>query len=255
MTFSAVPTLEIVLQNLTLPGQPAADQSLSTLIENTSVSEWISTGISLLTSELAQRLSSQNQLLAEIAAMVTDALNLLGLSGSIPGFNWQGLVESPSNASTLFVQWLQAIVATPAQLQNWMNVLYCLFQGTAPAADGSDIAVNVTGTGTPDDPFAIQLANVAGVLAVDVTMATSVDSTQICHLYPGVRVSTSPMAPVSSAPALGVVFSGAVEFVDLALPPAGQSGGTEHQPGDHDAGECPIRPGGGGPERLRVFPG
>ena len=218
--FDQPPQLEIVLLNLMLPGDASpADRSLINLIENIDIAEWMKIGVSLLSAQLAQGSAAG----AQIDAMVYDLLALLGLTGSVPALDWDDLVEGKISFTAALTQWFSSIAGSPGALQSWLNDWYCLRNGTKPAADGSDIKTNVSGSGARSDPWAIQLIDVAGEVQFSFTIATETDSSGTLYVYPGVEVSTSVVPPVPSLPQLGAQFSAAAELVELIFPAAGQN--------------------------------
>jgi hypothetical protein len=218
---------EIVLLNLRLPGSGPQNVSLIDLIEQGSIDQWISMGISIL----AGQLSSSNSFaspLDEIGAIVYDVLALLGLAGNTPSFNWEELLAQPSSFVTLLNDWFRSIASSPTALADWLNAWYCLRNGIS-VAESVTPASYVQGTGTRDDPFAIELSEIANTLSVSFTVATETDAAGRLHIYPGVLVATNvihpiqPASPANWAEQIGVQGRAAVELIELVIAGANQS--------------------------------
>ena len=119
-------TPEIVLLNLKLPGQETPkNQSLIDLIEHGSIDEWITMAVSVFAAQLSKA-GSLSSPLDEIGAMVYDVLSLLGLTGSVPSFDWDGLYHDPKSIVQLLTNWFRSIASSPATLKTWLNDWYCL---------------------------------------------------------------------------------------------------------------------------------
>lgn len=219
---------EIVLLNLRLPGQSSPQNvSLIDLIEQGSIDQWISMGISILAGQLSQS-SSFASPLNEVGAIVYDVLALLGLAGDTPAFNWEGLLSQPGNIADLLIDWFRAIGSSPTALISWLNGWYCLRNGIS-AEDNLGPNGYVQGSGTRTDPFTIELSEIANAVSVSFTIATETDSAGTLHIYPGVQVATNIIHPIESSPAaiwtqqVGVQGSAAVELIELVIPGANQS--------------------------------
>jgi len=210
------PRLDFILLNLTLPGQEAADRSLLDLIEKTSVEQWLSSGASVLAGLLAETVTDA-EVKKQVAAITTSVLNLLGLTGTLPPVAWERLLREPDQAAAIFLQWFQAIASSATQLAGFLNNVYALRNAIVPVA--GDAADHVTGIGTRSDPFAIELIKVAGVIAVNFTVATEFDDQKRLHVYPGLRAASTPFQPVNQ---VAVQLAAATEVIDIVLDAAPQ---------------------------------
>jgi hypothetical protein len=224
-------TPEIVLLNLKLPGQQSPqNRSLLDLIEHGSIDEWITMAISVFAAQLSKAGSPASPP-DEIGSMVYDVLALLGLTGSVPSFDWDGLYKDPQSIIELLTNWFRSIAASPSTLKTWLNDWYCLRYGIS-AADGSGDG-NVTGMGTRAAPFAIQLSEIAGELSMYFTVATEVDAAGTLYVYPGLLVETKTINPLSldtnlspvdsRMEQLGVQGRASVELIELVIPALNQS--------------------------------
>jgi hypothetical protein len=225
-------TPEIVLLNLKLPGRPAPrNQSLIDLIEHGSIDDWITMAVSVLAAQLSKP-GSPSGPLDEVGAVVYDVLALLGLTGGVPPFDWEGLYHTPGSAVELLNNWFRSIAGSPATLKTWLDDWYCL-RHAINAADSTPADGHVAGTGTRTDPFAIELSEIAGEISLSFTVATELDSDGTLYVYPGLLVETKTVSPLSldshaSPPdswtrQLGVQGRASVEFVELAIPALNQS--------------------------------
>ena len=204
---------EIVLLNLQLPGEKPRDMSLSDL-EKVTVSEWIRTAISLLTSSLKDA--------PQIDNMVLDALALLGITGDVPAVDWEKLVHAKDGptAEAVFLDWFQSIAATPATLKTWLNDWYCLFRQIQPTPGES----HITGSGSPTDPFVLPLLDEVGKFTLSVTVGTRLDpATKNLQVIPGIRLATEQIGPVKDAPQLQANLQCSIALVEFTLPGPGQA--------------------------------
>jgi hypothetical protein len=197
-------SLQIILQGLTLPGQPAADTSLTSIGSN--LDEWIKLGISILAGQLASALGPSG---TEISDTVTGVLALLGLDGSTPSPDWSALVSGDAEGALL--AWLQAIAGTPAVLSAWLNQLGALM----PAAGGAGTAQYVSGSGTVADPFSIQVVTLSDSTSLSLTFATRTDAGAF-SLLPGLEVRSRIFRPRAGLP-VGVQLALSAVLVELTL--------------------------------------
>lgn len=203
------PAIDILLLNLNIPGLPRGDLSLSRLAEQggEAVAEWVALVLGMLAVNVGQTAGHGNP----TAAALYDLLVLLGATGAVPEPAWGDLAARP--AATLEA-WLAAICGTPATLQAFLNTLSCLWSGTTPAPDGSDRTGNVSGTGTPADPFAVPLFSASDSLTVHLTVGVQSQPGGGLLVYPGLRAVTAPVTPVSDVAARIVCR---VELLEIAL--------------------------------------
>jgi hypothetical protein len=207
--------LNLVLLNLKLPNQPAADMSVNDLLK-TPANEWVATGAYLLVSQLVKAAPPER---AETLRNVANALlAVLGLTGEIPSIDWNAIVHDPSSAGRQLAYWLKSLASNPAILGDWLNEWYCLVHGVKP----NPKTPYVKGSGSRSDPWRIELVAIDGN-QVELTVGTTVvKDTNTLLLYPGVLLASKTAHPVASLPDVGVRIEAAAELLEIALPPSGQ---------------------------------
>jgi hypothetical protein len=210
------PGLDLILLNLKMPGQVPADRSLQDLIDKTTVDQWLATGLSAMAGLLAE-VTSDEGVKKQIAAITTSILNLLGLTGNLPPVDWQRLIREPDQAKLIFLRWFQQVASSSAKLAGFLNELYLLRNAVLPIA--GEEAENVTGTGTRNDPFAIEIIKVARVATVSFTVGTSFDDQKRLHVFPGLRVASAVNPPVAQ---VAVQIAASAEVADIVLDAAPQ---------------------------------
>lgn len=210
------PKLDLILLNLKMPGQAAADRSLQDLIKETTLEQWIASGISVMAGLLSE-VSSDETLKKQVTAITTSILNLLGLTGELPPVDWQRLVREPDQAKVIFLRWFQQVASSSAMLTGFLNQLYLLRNALIPVAE--EQAENVTGSGTRSDPFAIEIIKVAGAATVSFTVGTSFDEQKRLHVFPGLRVASAVSPPVQQ---VAVQITASTEVADIVLDAAPQ---------------------------------
>jgi len=212
----SAPDLDIVVTNLKLPGEPAQDRSLADL-ENISTDEWISTAVYLLISQIAKAAPQAEA--QKWTNMANAVASILGLIGSIPSVDWEGLVTSPSKAGTLLSNWLKSIASDPKILAQWLADWYVLFSGVSPElAKGK-----VKGSGSRQDPWVVPLLTAeTGKIDLSLTVAAVVDAkTKDLQVYPGVRLASDPIVPISAIADVTVQIQASTEIIQLTLPASG----------------------------------
>ncbi len=212
------PTLDLSFLNLKLPGEKqGSNRSLFDLIANASVQQSITVALSVLGSQLSQMEGAAGT----AGKMVNSILELLGLLGPVPGIDWDALVRDPAQVTRIFTDWLQNIASDNTILKSWLNDWYCLFKGL-DATDGTD---HVKGIGQRIDPFTANLLSFKFTenLSVnfDLTFATLQTKEGDLQLYPGFRISSSPVNPISSMPQFGVRLLAEAEVFCYSIPHAG----------------------------------
>lgn len=195
------PSLDLSFLNLKLPGEKqGSNRSLFDLIANASVQQSITVALSVLGSQLSQMEGAAGT----AGKMVHSILELLGLLGPVPGIDWDALVKDPSKVSRIFTDWLQNICSNNTTLKSWLNDWYCLFKGLDATGDENYI----TGIGQRIDPFVANLLSFqfSENLSVnfDLTFATLQTPEGDLQIYPGFRISSSPVTPIPSMPSFGV---------------------------------------------------
>jgi hypothetical protein len=209
------PSLDLLFLNLKLPGdQKGTNRSIADLIENVSVQDSITMALAVLGSQLSKTAGAA----ATAGKMINTILELLGLTGPVPGIDWSALVKDPSTAVKIFTKWLQDIASTSDTLKAWMNDWYCLMKGL----DASDETNHITGTGTREQPFVANLlqAEISPGLTVDFnfSFATVKTPEHALQLFPGFQVTSSPATPIASIPAFGVKLQAAAEILCYTIP-------------------------------------
>lgn len=209
--------LDVVLLNLKLPNQPAADKNINDL-ENTPVDEWISAAAYLLVSQIIKAAPSGKAELFQNMAL--GLLSVLGLIGEIPSVDWGRLVEKPDEADLTFSDWLTSIAGRPAVMKRWLQDLYSLLHGLSP----NDDQAQITGTGTRDDPWLLGLLSTKEFpIELALSVAVRIDpKTKALSIFPGVRVASKEVAPLAQAPETTVRMQVSTEVVELTLPGVGK---------------------------------
>ena len=183
------------------------------LIANASVQQSITVALSVLGSQLSQMEGAAGT----AGKMVHSVLELLGLLGPVPGIDWDALVKDPSKVARIFTDWLQNIGSNNATLKSWLNDWYCLFKGL----DATNDKNYVTGIGQRIDPFAANLLSFkfTETLSVnfDLTFATVQTPEGDLQLYPGFRISSSPVNPIASMPTFGVRVLAQAEVMSYTI--------------------------------------
>lgn len=203
------PSLNLTFLNLKLPGEKqGTNRSLFDLIYNASVQQSITVALSVLGSQLSQFSGAA----ATAGKMINSILELLGLLGPVPGIDWEALVKDPAAAGRVFTLWLQNIGNNNTILKTWLNDWYCLFNGIE-AGD----KMYVTGDGTRSKPFNVALlsAKITDTMSVDFafTFAALKTPAGILQLFPGFKIGTSPILPITSMPEFGITISAEVEVL------------------------------------------
>jgi len=206
-------SLDLVLLNLKLPGQPAADASVNDILK-TPASEWVATGVYLLVSQLVK--AAPPELVEKITNAVDALLKSLGLVGEIPEIDWDAIVKTPARIPEILTAWLKSIASDPVLLGKWLNDWDAFIHGTK--AGGTP---TIEGSGTRLDPYRIELVTIDGN-RIDLTIATAVDpNTNALLFYPGVALQSKTAVPVASLPTVGVRMQAAVELLEVTLPAGG----------------------------------
>lgn len=210
------PELDLILLDLKMPGQEPADRSLQDLIDNTTVDQWLASGVSALAGLLAE-IAPDEKVKKQVKAITGSMLNLLGLTGTLPQVDWQRLIKEPDQAKAIFLRWIQEIASSSAKLTELLNELFLLrnaFASTAEPESG-----NVTGAGTRKDPFAIEIIKVADKITVSFTVGTGFDDQNQLHVFPGLRVASASISPVTQ---VAVQIAASAEVADFTLGAAPQ---------------------------------
>src|SRR6185369_137194 len=147
-------SLDLVLLNLKLPGQPAADASVNDILK-TPASEWVATGVYLLVSQLVK--AAPPELVEKITNAVDALLKSLGLVGEIPEIDWDAIVKTPARIPEILTAWLKSIASDPVLLGKWLNDWDAFIHGTK--AGGTP---TIEGSGTRLDPYRIELVTIDG---------------------------------------------------------------------------------------------
>lgn len=210
-----LPSLDLTFLNLILPGeQVGVNRSLFDLIENTSIQEWITMGLTVLGGQLSQMEGAAGT----AGKMINSILALLGLVGPVPGIDWEAIVNDPASIPMIFTDWLSNIAADPEVLRSWLNDWFSLFKGEEPTNASS----NVKGMGLRSDPFSVELLEleISESLTVnfDFTFATTKADDNSITLFPGFAITTTPFIPISSMPEFGVKVNAAAEFLSYLVP-------------------------------------
>ena len=204
--------LDLVLLNLKLPGQPAADKNVNDLLK-TPANEWIATAVYLLTSQLVE--TAPEAQADTIRAAVNALLELMGLVGEIPPIDWNAIVKDPSKIAGVLAGWLRTIVADQVLLATWLEDGYAFVHGIKPA----DVPP-IPGAGTRADPWRVEVLTIEGN-RIDLTVGTVNDKTSGALLvYPGLALTSKTEQPVAGV-AVGVRMQASVEILELTIPPAG----------------------------------
>ncbi len=222
----ALPTFELVFVNLTLPGQPTGNYSLSDL-QALGASTWIAAGLNVVAAQVLRHVAPETQ--ARVQALLTDALALLGVAGDLPALDWSlvaslgdSAADRAQNAKRAFLAWASALVTTPNALAGWLETLGDAFRGQS----GREGGAVVSGRGTSASPYALPLLHTTIAigaqqvpLEVDLTAWSDVDADGVSHLVPGLSVAFGgaalPGAWTTTVPV--VVASAHADVLDLAL--------------------------------------
>ena len=211
-----LPSLNLEFVNLKLPGEAkGSNRSIFDLINNTSVEEWVVVALSVVVTQLS---NINNQTASQAAKNIVNSLMaILGLIGDLPQLDWEELTSKPTNA---FVDWFRAIGGSNANLKEWINYWYCIFQNEDPFTSKPD--TNVKGEGTLDNPFAINILEIkvsdSLSINIDFTTSTLTDKSGNLNFYPGFSVSTTAQKPLSDQD-FGISVKADVFFLDFLLPP------------------------------------
>ncbi len=215
--------LEIVLLNLKLPGQQAANVSVVDLIQKTiqkdaaTINEWITIGVALLTSQLAKAIDAAGGTATarQIANMTVDLLSLLGITGQTPAIDWQKVFEPQPDFKKIITDWFIQIAASPYSMKAWLNELFSLFKGELAAARAVDD--HVRGAGTRAEPWVIEMLNVEDSLTLDLTFAVEKAPDHPLDVYPGLRIASNVFKPIKDVAQLGVCLQASVELCRMAF--------------------------------------
>ncbi|WP_154667222.1 DUF6603 domain-containing protein [Niveispirillum irakense] len=224
-------SVSLMVERMTLPGDPVAKDRTLADLRAVGGAELLSTTATLAIAALGKAVGDQPSLSCLLPALGLGT-RVPGVSGvTLPLLRWDrfvALAASGGDPAGPFIDWFTALSTDGNVLSGWMRAVAAAIGGpTGPAA-------NLSGSGTRDAPYAVDLLAVDGVGSLTLTAGTQVDPQGVRHFYPG-------LAFVSTGKALGtsgVALSGraALEFLDFALAGGGSDGAAGLSAGHFKAG-------------------
>ncbi|MES3033304.1 MAG: DUF6603 domain-containing protein [Gemmatimonadota bacterium] len=180
--FTAPPDVGLVLLGLEMGGAAPADRSLADLA-SLPATAWIDTAVALFTAQLQQAGAGN------VASLVAQyVLPLAGITapGAMPRLKWE---ELPTRGVAVFDEWFNALVSTPAAMQQWLGK----WQGLLNSATVTPVSVPAGGSGTRADPWRAGVRLPGIPVIIEPTAAVESLGSGARLLYLGLRVRSTPI--------------------------------------------------------------
>ncbi len=204
--FTAPPDVGLVLLGLEMGGAAPADRSLADLAALPATA-WIDTAVALFTAQL-QAAGAGN-----VASLVAQyVLPLAGITapGAMPRLKWE---ELPTRGAAVFDEWFNALVSTPAAMQQWL----AKWQGLLNSATVTPVSVPAAGTGTRTDPWRAGVRLPGIPVIIEPTAAIEALGSGARMLYLGVRVRSTPIDLTGGANPAQLDITADAEIVGIPI--------------------------------------
>lgn len=183
-------SLEIV--SLMLPGDSKPSNRTLADLEAISADQILETAASLFVGALSKVFPQQETRIDFFAPLfgLKQDTPIEGSDVKIPILEWYDLFKAatgpstqyPNGALTPFLDWFSQITSTPSVFKTWLQCL-------SGFLGGSQENINITGSGTRTDPFAVSLIEVGGIGTLNFTGASTTVNEGELYFYPGLEFS------------------------------------------------------------------